>query len=157
MRKHHGEIHTGKTAWQEVLANANLIITVGDIVTFNLLKNGIIPHLAVVDGKTRRTPATQEIINGTHHPIFQIETVENPPAMITQELLDAIHRALTSPNPTKIIVKGEDDLAALPAVIMAPISSAVLYGLPEEGAVVVRVTQEKKKEIQSLLDRMKCP
>jgi uncharacterized protein (UPF0218 family) len=40
--------------------------------------------------------------------------------------------------------------------MMALISSVVIYGLPDEGAVVVRVTQDKKKEIQSLLDRMDC-
>jgi uncharacterized protein (UPF0218 family) len=39
---------------------------------------------------------------------------------------------------------------------MAPISSVIIYGLPDKGAVVVHVTEDKKKEIQSLLDRMKC-
>jgi hypothetical protein len=67
-----------------------------------------------------------------------------------------LSKALESDNPIRILVKGEEDLAALPAIALAPISSVVIYGLPDEGAVSVIVTESKKKEIQSLLDKMKC-
>ena len=63
---------------------------------------------------------------------------------------------MDSDKPIQILVKGEEDLAALPAIAMAPLSSVIIYGLPDKGAVLVRVTESKKKEIQSLLDRMKC-
>jgi uncharacterized protein (UPF0218 family) len=63
---------------------------------------------------------------------------------------------MDSDSPVRIFVKGEEDLAALPAIAMAPLSSVVIYGLPDEGAVVVKVTQDKKKEIQSLINKMEC-
>jgi len=42
--------------------------------------------------------------------------------------------------------KGEEDLAALLAIAMAPISSVIIYGLPDKGAVVVRVTRTRRKK-----------
>ncbi len=63
---------------------------------------------------------------------------------------------MVSDKHIQIVINGEEDLAALPAIAMAPISSVIIYGLPDKGAVVVRVTEDKKKEIQLLLNRMKC-
>ena len=37
---------------------------------------------------------------------------------------------------------------------ISPVSSAVIYGQPNEGVVVVRVTEEKKKDTKAILDEM---
>ncbi|MCZ7357805.1 MAG: DUF359 domain-containing protein [Candidatus Methanoperedens sp.] len=161
LRKLHGELYRGdgiETARRIIgdLIHPTKIITVGDIVTFNLLNAGLVPNISFVDDRTKRSRASDEVTHGTKHPRFQTIMVENPPGTITEELLQEVSKAMESENPVRIFVKGEEDLAALPAIAMAPISSVVIYGLPEEGAVLVRVTDQKKKEIQSLLDRMKC-
>jgi len=96
------------------------------------------------------------VVKGTRHAHFRNITVENPPGMITEELLDETQKAMESNAPVQIFIKGEEDLAALPAIAMAPISSVIIYGLPDKGAVLVRVTDNKKKEIQSFLNKMKC-
>ncbi len=161
LRKLHGELYRGdgvETARQIIrdMDNPAKIITVGDIVTFNLLNAGLVPNISFVDDKTKRVQAPDKIMHGTKHPRFKTINVENPPGTITEELLREVGKALLSDNPIRILVKGEEDLAALPAIAMAPVSSVVIYGLPDEGAVSVRVTENKKKEIQSLLDKMKC-
>ncbi len=161
LRKLHGDLYRGdglETAMRisRDLDNPTKIIAVGDIVTFNLLSAGLIPDISFVDDRTKRVQASDDIKHGTKHPSFETITVENPPGMITEELMQEISKAMNCDNPVRIFVKGEEDLAALPAIAMAPLSSVVIYGLPEEGAVLVRVTQQKKREIQSLLDRMKC-
>ena len=161
LRKIHGELYRGEgseTAKQIIndLNNPTKIISVGDIVTFNLLSAGLIPDISFVDEKTKRVPASDEVLHGTKHPRFKTIEVENPAGMITEELLDTVSKAMNSDTPIRIFVKGEEDLAALPAIAMAPLSSVVIYGLPDEGAVLVRVTADKKREIQSLIDRMKC-
>ncbi|MCX9012714.1 MAG: GTP-dependent dephospho-CoA kinase family protein [Candidatus Methanoperedens sp.] len=161
LRKLHGELYRGdgqETARKILkdLKNPTKVISVGDIVTYNLLTAGVVPDISFVDERTKRVPASDHILHGTKHPRFKTITVENPPGIITEGLLQGLSEAIESDNPVRIFVKGEEDLAALPAIAMAPISSVVIYGLPDEGAVVVRVTQSKKKEIQSLLDRMKC-
>ncbi len=161
LRKLHGELYRGdgaETAMQIIrdLNKPTKIISVGDIVTFNLLNAGLVPNISFVDDRTKRGPASDHVMLGTKHPRFQTITVENPPGTITEALLHEVSRAMGSENPVRIFVRGEEDLAALPAIAMAPLSSVVIYGLPEEGAVLVRVTEQKKKEIQSFLGRMKC-
>lgn len=161
LRKLHGELYKGdgiETARKIIkdLKSPAKIITVGDIVTYNFLNAGIVPNISFVDDRTKRSPVSHEVTHGTKHPHFKTITVENPPGMITEELLKEVANAMLSDNPLRIFVEGEEDLAALPSIAMAPLSSVVIYGLPEEGAVLVRVTENKRKEIQSLLDRMKC-
>ncbi len=161
LRKLHGDLYPGdgvETARKIIkdLKAPARIITVGDIVTFNFLSAGIVPNISFVDDKTKRSPASDEVTHGTKHPHFKTITVENPPGTITEELMKEVANAMMSDNPLRIFVKGEEDLAALPSIAMAPLSSVVIYGLPEEGAVLVRVTENKRKEIQSLLDIMKC-
>jgi len=161
LRKIHGELYPGdgvetaRNIINDLKAPAK-IITVGDIITFNLLSAGVVPNISFVDDRTKRSPVSNEVTDGTKHPHFKTITVENPPGTITEELLQEVAKAMMSENPLRIFVKGEEDLAALPSIAMAPLSSVVIYGLPEEGAVLVRVTENKRKEIQSLLDRMKC-
>lgn len=161
LRKLHGELYLGdgiETAKQIVrnLNNYTKIISVGDIVTFNLLSAGLVPDISFVDDRTKRGPASDKIMKGTRHASFKTITVENPAGIITEELLQAVSCAMDSKKPIQIFVKGEEDLAALPAIATAPLSSVIIYGLPDKGAILVRVTESKKKEIQLLLDRMKC-
>ncbi len=161
LRKLHGELYRGDgqdTARQiiKALKNPTKIIAVGDIVTFNLLNAGLVPDISFVDERTKRVPAADHIMHGTKHPRFTTVTVENPPGIITEGLLHEVSKAMDSDSPVRIFVKGEEDLAALPAIAMAPLSSVVIYGLPDEGAVVVKVTPDKKKEIHSLIDKMEC-
>jgi len=54
----------------------------------------------------------------------------------------------------RIFVRGEEDLAALPAILLAPEGSVVLYGQPDEGVVFVSITKSKKEEILDLLDKI---
>ncbi|MBI4226331.1 DUF359 domain-containing protein [Candidatus Roizmanbacteria bacterium] len=52
-----------------------------------------------------------------------------------------------------IVVKGEEDILALPAILFAPLHSVVLYGQIDMGVVMVEVTEQKKKEIQKLIKK----
>lgn len=161
LRKLYGELYSGdgiETAKKIItdLGNRTKIISVGDIVTFNLLNAGLVPDISFVDDRTKRGPASDRITKVTRRAGVKNISVENPPGIITEELIQGIKRALKESNPVQIFVHGEEDLAALPAIAMAPLSSVVIYGLPDKGAVLVRVTKSKKKEIQSLLDRMEC-
>jgi len=52
------------------------------------------------------------------------------------------------------MVNGEEDLLVLPACIFAPENAIVLYGQPNEGLVIVKITPEIRNKAQSLLDLM---
>ena len=56
---------------------------------------------------------------------------------------------------THIVVEGEEDLLTLIAVLYAPENSFVIYGQPHSGVVVVKVTGQKKRQVQEFLNAMK--
>ncbi len=129
------------------------IIAVGDIVTYHLLEAGIRPHVAIVDGKTKRTQVDPEVSNAIEA-LDDGLAVANPQSTITDDLLDAIATALNRSDPTLITVDGEEDLAALPAVLAAPEGGSVVYGQPGEGMVLVSVDAESRRRCRDLLARM---
>ncbi|MDO9516704.1 MAG: GTP-dependent dephospho-CoA kinase family protein [Methanosarcinaceae archaeon] len=159
LRKPFGVLYkgTGKDTIQKIapdLGSPTKLISVGDVTTFYLLESDIIPDVCVVDDRTKREPASNHVVLGTNHKAFTTISVDNPPGVITEDLINAIDDALRSDQHVRLFVRGEEDLAALPAILMAPIGSVVLYGQPNEGVVLVKITESKKDEIRSLLDQI---
>lgn len=126
------------------------LIAVGDVVTAHLLRAGRTPDVAVVDGRTKReeispeTAAALDALPPGHH-------VENAPGELSRALLRALRTAAVSAEPQVLDVEGEEDLATLPAVLVAPDGAAVVYGQPDAGMVLVEVTPETRAEILDLL------
>ena len=80
--------------------------------------------------------------------------VKNPAGYITGGLYGAIDKALKSDGKFKIFVDGEEDLAALAAIDLAPIGSLVIYGQPGEGMVLVNVDKKSKEFVAGILKEM---
>ncbi len=140
---------TGTDEIQSHLPKDAYVITVGDRTTERMIGLGIVPSLQIVDGlekrKKRRPPA---LCGATEI------TTDNPAAEITTQSIRAIQTALAMPPPVRLHVNGEEDLLVIPACIHAPANAVVLYGQPDEGLVVVRVSPEIKNRMQALLDMM---
>ncbi|AFK22007.1 GTP-dependent dephospho-CoA kinase [Pyrococcus sp. ST04] len=131
---------------------SNPLITVGDVVTENILKVGLTPNLAIYDHKTERREYRPDIKTNAI-----MLTVKNPPGMITLSLLKAIKKAYLLVNRGKnvhIIINGEEDLATIPAVLYAPYNSYVIYGQPREGIVLIKVTHECKRRCAEIMRKM---
>ena len=140
----------------QLLKKEKNIVSVGDKVTYTLLKHGITPVLCIVDYKLERKPYSLEmktIIQKLHATHLQIK---NPPGTITDELWDAIKTVFKNlkNNPVCIEVEGEEDLASLAAIYLAPGGVTVIYGLPNRGVVVVKTTATNKQKVKEVLDRM---
>jgi GTP-dependent dephospho-CoA kinase len=136
------------------LKAAKKIVAVGDMTAYYLLEASIIPDLAIVDHKTKRMPAPSHVKRRLERNSFKTIEVKNPPATLNQELIDQIRESLAGNERVKIVVDGEEDLATLPAILYAPLGSAVIYGQPNEGSVLVKVAPEKKKHVMDLMNRM---
>ncbi|WP_235856134.1 GTP-dependent dephospho-CoA kinase family protein [Methanolobus halotolerans] len=136
------------------LGSPTKLISVGDVTTFHLLNSDIIPDVLIVDDRTKRGPASDRVVVGTKHKGFTEIFVDNPAGVITEDLIDAVENAIKSDEHVRIFVRGEEDLAALPAILTAPSGSVVLYGQPDKGVVLVRITQSKKEEIRGLLNKI---
>lgn len=137
-------------------AQGKPVITVGDVVTQTFLQHGIVPWLMVVDGVTQRATKTHDALVHLPEEGVHLVEVESAPAVISQGLWDAVRNALRrdAEEATLIHVIGEEDLAALPALIFAPDGAVVCYGQPNEGVVCVPVDDKSRARAQSLIDQM---
>jgi len=128
------------------------LIAVGDVVTYHLREAGRVPDVAFVDGKTEREAVREEIATALAGTAERRTTVENPAAALSAALLEALAEALAAADPVTIEVAGEEDLAALPAMLAAPLGSTVVYGQPGEGMVRVAVTPETRRRARELFE-----
>ena len=133
----------------EYLSDDSYIITVGDRTTEKMIDFGLIPSLQIIDGvEKRKERELPKLENATEL------TVDNPAAEITPQSIDVIKQAFTLQSPVRIVVNGEEDLLVIPACVYAPENSIVLYGQPNKGLVIVKVTPEIRNKTQGLLDLM---
>lgn len=126
------------------IANANFLISVGDQTTKNLVDNDLLPHLGIIDNRIQRKDHDHKIIRTEN-----ILNADNPAGTITNNLWETIELAIDSikyDNQKRIIVvNGEEDLAVLPCILIAPEDAVILYGQPNEGLVFVNVSDVKDK------------
>jgi len=141
-------------AMERDLERAHKLVAVGDMTAYYLLKAGVVPDLLIVDNKTKRMPVSDQVLDELDHKSYKTMPVQNPAATLSGDLMDLIRESIQGQDKIKIIVEGEEDLATLPAILYAPLGSAVVYGQPNEGSVLVDVTAEKKLHIEELIKRM---
>lgn len=125
------------------------IISVGDIVSHNMIEHGISPNLLIIDNKVMRKPV-QPIKVDTD----QVYQADNPPGTITDEAWITIRRAIGQKGKTKVTIDGEEDLLTIVTVLSAPLDSLVVYGQPHVGIVVVKVTEKIKEKMRCIVDAM---
>ncbi|NYT07322.1 MAG: DUF359 domain-containing protein [Methanomicrobiales archaeon] len=127
------------------LLEGKTVYTVGDVVTCHLVRQGVIPGMAIIDGHTMRSPFNRSPI------VFKKRLhARNPAGTLTRELLEALDQAVQEPG-VLILVDGEEDLAVIPLVIAAPFGALILYGQPGEGVVLCEVTPAAKEKARRML------
>ena len=140
----------------EILKKEKYVVSVGDMVTYTILKYEIEPIFCIVDYKTRRGALSEDIIEKIKSYGKKSIVVENPPASISDDLWNIIEMAYENlpGDPLRIEIKGEEDLASLAAIYMAPPDVTIIYGLPNKGVLVIKPTPEIKSEVKDILDKM---
>ncbi len=144
------------------LDGADIVLAVGDVVSLTLKTLGVTPRLFVCDFQTQRGLGSGAHRDAeTEKTLYELELgswgemafrVRNPPATITREAWDAIRLGLQhDEGPVRVVVEGEEDLLGIPCFLEAPNGSVVLYGMPNQGVVVVRVDAAFKKRVADLL------
>jgi GTP-dependent dephospho-CoA kinase len=159
MKRPLGRLYVGKGSdtiekFVGELAGSTRLISVGDVTTFHLLEAGIIPDICIVDNRTKRKPVATHMSARNMDRVYEEVSVDNPAGIITDELIRTLCEAFASKKPLRIFVRGEEDLATLPVILLAPLGAMVLYGQPDEGVVLVKVTKEKKGEIRDLFEKL---
>lgn len=147
-----GPIHRDLASLLEDLARP--LITVGDVVSYHCEEAGHRPDLAIIDGRTKRSAVDPEIEQTLATREVERIDASNPAGTITASLLEAIAAGLETDEAAQVVVDGEEDLAALPAILLAPSGANVLYGQPDEGVVQVAVTSMARTRAREFLFAM---
>jgi uncharacterized protein (UPF0218 family) len=139
-----------------LLKNEKYIVSIGDLVTYTILKNDIEPIFCVVDFKTRRGKCPIEIVKLIKSFGKKSIIIKNPPGTISDDLWKVIEIAFENleADTLRIEIDGEDDLASLAVIFLAPKDVTIIYGLPDKGVLVVKPTFENKKKVKEILDKM---
>jgi len=148
---------------RQIIVGANLdspkkpvmLIAVGDIIVDSLLKEGIEPDVKVIDFRSRRKPIkTDTLIKDS---LNKDCLYLNNPGTINLKTAEAIKEkiklTLYKEEKSWIVVKGEEDLLALPAILFVPLNSLVLYGHWQLGIIAVEVDEKIKDKINKMIKK----
>lgn len=144
-----GPVEISGASFLETVRKSSFVITVGDRVTETVGKLGRIPDLQIVDSKENRIPRKPPQVSF----VSGFET-KNPAGGISSSAVEGIRQALAAKKPARLLVAGEEDLLAIPAIILAPTGASLFYGQPGQGIVQVIVDSAAKQRSMSLLTRM---
>lgn len=128
-------------------------IVVGDESAITLHKKKYKIELAIVDFQTqrRKDDDLKLEVSKIGEKVFK---VTNPKGTITDELWSAVSLGLREPKSVRIEVKGEEDLAFIPCMLLAPENAVVIYGYPNRGLVLAWVTPENRQAVNDALELM---
>jgi uncharacterized protein (UPF0218 family) len=144
-----GEVYTDAGALLAEVSGP--LVAVGDIVTYHLEEAGYPPDVALIDDRTERSAVDEKVKRALSESDVE---VNNPAATLTDDLLVALRDALDRGDPVRIRVDGEEDLAALPAIMAAPDGASVVYGQPGRGMVHVVVDAEIRAWVRDFIAEM---
>lgn len=147
-KKPFGKIYPTLNDINRSILENHFTISIGDETTNNLLNADLIPKISIIDNIIERKTSKHSI----EYNAVTLNTV-NPPGTITDELWATIQKSfdIAPKSNVLIVVEGEEDLAVIPCVLMAPEGSLILYGQPGEGVVLVE-TDKVKETAKEMLD-----
>jgi uncharacterized protein (UPF0218 family) len=128
------------------------MITVGDVVSLTVRRNGIVPVLSIYDGMTERHEITgfADLVETQG---LEVKVVSNPAGEVTDGLVDAIKQSIQG-KPQIIRVEGEEDLALMPCILYAPDGYEIVYGWPGKGMMLVTTDGIVREQIEQLWKEM---
>ena len=156
LQKPFGKIVATEQLTSNLLGKKN-IVTVGDVVTKTCNELGIRQQVSVVDFLVQRKKIynTLKDLDFRGSPI-EIK-IENSASNISKEMFEQIVSIIkknrTPKDQVVLQIEGEEDLAVLPFLLVLPLGWVILYGQPKKGIVLVEVSEQKKDEDYTILEK----
>ena len=153
-----GELFSGTSEDPSIAMNLALesisdelkIIAVGDVTVYSLQIANREAWISVIDGMTHRKKWDKfEQIDMDEKLLIN---AKNPPGMLTNSIFEACSKAISQFENVTIFVDGEEDLAPIPLILMAPLGTILLYGQPNEGLIVREIDISAKRRARRFLD-----
>lgn len=130
------------------------IISVGDYVTQLLVKSDLIPDIAIIDMKTKRNQLVELNINK----FSKIIKIKNEPGVIRYSTLLILKELIANSSSNKniaILVDGEEDVLVLPISLYAESDTAIIYGQPNAGSVIMEINKYNKWRAYDLFSKLR--
>jgi len=160
LRKPLGKIFPNKKSLIKFIKQRKpqFIFSIGDIVSYQLIKNNIDPNLLVFDFKTKRKELNKEVIK-IFKKFFLLNKIINHSGIITKEaflkIKTCVEKILKKKENQSIFVEGEEDLLTLPVILFSPLNSFVFYGHWQFGIIGIEVDEKIKEMVIKLLRKFK--
>ena len=137
---------------QKLLLGKTVVVCVGDITTLRLASLGITPRAIIIDYKYMRKPVTasQRRKLGAILAGRKIYKVKNAAGTVSARAYSATRRAVQARRLSAVVVEGEEDLLAIPAVMFAPPGCVVVYGQPRKGVVAISVGAKSRRRAKNM-------
>lgn len=165
LREPLGEVFTGQVSEKKAVvkriidtiekSDPPMVFAIGDIIAESLKEAGYLSSIEVIDLRSRRKALNEDRkwkieSRKLRRYCNRAGTIE---VSAVRRLKSLCGVYLRNNTPQSLVINGEEDLMVLPAILVAPLSSIVLYGQYGLGVVGVKVTEEKKAEVLKLVSR----
>jgi len=138
----------GKLVDKPAAKTSGPVILVGDQTVEKFIQNHWPYNLGIFDYQIERQKSF-----GLSRQLKVNQKTTNPAGYITTDLSQSILQIMTQLHDQQLhlLVKGEEDLATVAAVLHAPLAATVYYGQPQEGLVEIIVTETVKEKFAKAL------
>lgn len=137
----------------EILKKAPKVIAVGDTTTEKLVGFGFVPDISVTDCKEKRVIKTSKF----EYPVDKVMHLQNKPGELSEQVVLEVRKLILANAydiKIRIIIDGEEDLVALPFLMYCPNDWVICYGQPNEGLVIVKVSEESRKKAALIFNKV---
>jgi len=153
LRRPFGRVLSNEELVSELKDRKSMLVTIGDDCSYSLIKGGVNPDIVVYDLRIKR----RDVIGSVRTALSKFDDgeviVHNRAGVIMDELVESVKDVIEK-GKGKILVKGEEDLAALVVMMYAPDGALVVYGQPDEGAVLVKMNGEVRERAVRAFESM---
>ena len=149
-----GTIEETKPILLDLLKDKKIIAAVGDVSAEVLISIGIKPYILITDGKTKR----EDLSDWKRYEGYKEIRTTNEAGEISKEAWIAIQQAISDISEnikTHLMIEGEEDMLVVPLQVELPDESIIVFGMPNEGAVIRSVNSETRSFYIDYLSKMK--
>ncbi len=134
--------------------NGYKFIVIGDYSVEFFIKNGLPIYVGVVDFKTERKPISfmskrliKDFMKG-----YRCVELKNPLGQFTTASVDLVKQWVSKQDKLFIEVTGEEDIVALPFILLASNDYCVVYGLRDQGMIIKKLSRDFQRKVKNDLN-----
>lgn len=135
------------------IIDASKVIAVGDVTVRKFNENKVNQFLSIVDFNVGREKKFNNLGDLGFPEKAAYQNIENPKGRINSQLFKSIGKVFKNNSSNIILIEGEEDLAVVPVILLAPLGFTVFYGQPNKGLVKVLITEKIKNKVFDLVNK----